>query len=210
VNRQFLHQYTRNTGLNETIRWTTNIKKNFDMNFSSTTGYTINKNPGSFQFSTGDSTKASGGGGVSSSNNLNYFTETLSAEFTAYTNNGWLMAANFDYTYTNTNSKTFNASVPLFTPSIAKQLFKKKNGEIRLTVFDVLDKNTSVSKTVGSGGVVSYTRTNVLSRYAMLTFTWNLGNFAGSNQRRMPGFFPGRGRPGGGGGGFRGGGGFPD
>jgi len=72
----------------------------------------------------------------------------------------------------------------------------------------VLDKNTSVSKTVGSYGAVTYNRTNVLSRYAMLTFTWNLNNFAGSNQRRMPGMFPGR--PRGGGGGFKGGGGFPD
>ena len=208
VNRQFLHQYTRNTALNETIRWTTNIKKNFDMNFSSTTGYTINKNPGAFSngSAAADSSK-SGTQGVTASNNLNYFTETLGAEFTAYTNNGWLIAANFDYTYTYTNSKTFNASIPLFTPSIAKQLFKKKNGEIRLTVFDVLDKNTSVSKTVGAGGAVTYNRTNVLSRYAMLTFTWNLNNFAGANQRRMPGFFPGRGgfRGGGGGGGFRGG-----
>jgi len=210
INGLVAHQYTRNTGLNETIRWTTNIKKNFDMNFSSSTGYTINKNPGVVVNNSASDTAKPGGRGVSSSNNLNYFTETLGAEFTAYTNNGWLIAANFDYTYTYTNSKTFNASIPLLTPSIAKQLFKKKNGEIRLTVFDALNKNTSVSKTVGAGGAVSYARTNVLSRYAMLTFTWNLGNFAGSNQRRMPGFFPGRFR-GGGGGGFRnGGGGFRD
>ena len=79
------------------------------MNFSSTTGYTINKNPGAFpngSIST-DSSKTGTAGGVSSSNNLNSFTETLSAEFTAYTNNGWLMAASFDYTYTYTHSKTF-------------------------------------------------------------------------------------------------------
>ncbi|HEY4109213.1 outer membrane beta-barrel protein [Puia sp.] len=199
---RYAHEYTRNTGLNETIRWTTNIKKNFDMNFSSTTGYTINKNPG-VQRARTDSAKTSN---VSSSNNLNTFTETLSAEFTAYTNSGWLIAANFDYTYAYTHSNTYTAHIPLFTPSIAKQLFKKKNGELRLTVFDVLNKNTSVSKTVGSYGAVTYNRTNVLSRYAMLTFTYNLNNFAGSNQRRMPGMFPGRFR-GGGGGGFRGGGG---
>ena len=203
---QFAHEYTKNTSLNETIRWTTNIKKNFDMNFSSTTGYTINKTPGT-SWGVSDSTSKTGGRSNSSGNNLNYFTETLSAEFTAYTNSGWLMAATFDYTYTYTNSKTFQANIPLFTPSIAKQLFKKKNGELRLTVFDVLNKNTSVSKTVGTAGAVTYQRTNVLSRYAMLTFTYNLNNFAGANQRRMPGMFPGRFR---GGGGFRdGNGGFP-
>jgi hypothetical protein len=42
----------------------------------------------------------------------------------------------------------------------------------------------------------------------MLTFTYNLNNFQGANQRKFPGMFPGRFR--GGGGGFRdGNGGFP-
>ena len=208
---QFAHLFTKNTTLNETIRWTTNIRKNFDMNFSSSTGYTINKIPGLPQTNAQSDTSKNGGKGVSSNSNLNSFTETLSTEFTAYTNSGWLISATFDYTYTYTNSKTFNASIPLLTPSIAKQLFKKKNGELRLTVFDVLNQNTSVSKTV-SAGATSYTRTNVLGRYAMLTFTYNLGSFAGANQRRMPGMFPGRFMRGGGGGGFRdgGGGGFRD
>jgi len=203
---QYAHLYTKNTTLNETIRWTTNIRKNFDMNFSSSTGYTINKIPGLPQMNSQSDTSKSGGRGVSSNNNLNIFTETLSTEFTAYTNSGWLIAATFDYTYTYTNSKTFNASIPLLTPSIAKQLFKKKNGELRLTVFDVLNKNTNVSKSV-SAGATSYSRTNVLSRYAMLTFTYNLGKFVGAAQRRMPGFFGRgfRGEGGGGGGGFHGG-----
>src|SRR6185503_12365762 len=108
-----------------------------------------------------------------------------------------------------THSSGYNASVPLLNPSIARQLFKKKNGEIRLTVFDLLNQNVSVSKSVSNLGQVSYNRNNVLTRYAMLTFTYNLNNFAGSNQRRMPGFFrgarPGGGFHGGGGGGFRGG-----
>jgi len=195
----YTHLYTKNTTLGETISWTTNIKKNFDMNLSAASTYTIPTIPGA---GSGTSSKDSSGAKVNQ--NLNSFSETLGAEFTAYTNNGWLIAATFDYIYTYTHSKTFNASVPLFTPSIAKQLFKKKNGELRLTVFDVLNKNTSVSKTVGALGAVSYQRSNVLSRYAMLTFTYNLNNFAGANQRRMPGFFPGRFRDGGG---MRGGGG---
>ena len=171
------------------------------MNLSSASAYNIAAHTGLASLG--------GGGKSSSNNNLNSFSETVSTEFTAYTNNGWLIAASFDYTYTYTNSSTYNASVPILTPSIAKQLFKKKNGELRLTVFDVLNQNTSVAKTVSTTNT-AYTRTNVLSRYAMLTFTYNLNNFPGSNQRR-PGVFPGGGRfrggppGGGGGGGFRGG-----
>ncbi len=187
----FSHDYSRNTSLGETISWTTNIKKNFDMNFSSASNYNI----GSNSFNT--------------SQNLDYFTQKCSAEITAYTNSGWLIATTFDYTYTDNHTPGYNASVPLLSPSIAKSLFKKKNGEIRLTAFDLLNSNTYVNKT-SSGLGYTASRTNTLSRYVMLTFTWNLNNFAASNQRRMPGMFPGGGRfrgGGGGGGGMRGGGG---
>jgi hypothetical protein len=127
-------------------------------------------------------------------NNLNAFSQAFSIELTAYSNNGWLFAANLDYTYTNNNAAAYNASVPLLSPSIAKQVFKKKNGEIRLSVFDLLNQNVAVSKSVTSS-LETYTRTNVLSRYAMLTFTYNLNNFSDSKQKQMPGLFPpGRGR----------------
>lgn len=198
---QYSHLYTKNTVLSETLSWTTNIRKNFDMNLSAASSYTIPRIPGAGA----GTVKSDSSTSKTANSNLNSFSETISAEFTAYTNNGWLIAATFDYIYTYNHSSTYNSSVPLFTPSIAKQLFKKKNGELRLTVFDVLDKNTYVTKSVGTG-TVSYQRTNVLSRYAMLTFTYNLNNFAGTNQRRMPGMFQGRFRDGGGGGGFRGGG----
>jgi hypothetical protein len=191
ANNAFSHDYTRNTTLSETVSWTTNIKKNFDMNFSSASTYNIARTTGQ--------------------TNLNYYTQVLSAEITAYTNSGWLIATTFDYTFSGNRAPGYNASVPLLNPSIAKQLFKKKNGELRLSVFDLLNQNTAVTRTVTANQITD-SRTNTLRRYAMLTFTYNLNNFAGSQQRRMPGFFPGGGRfrgGGGGGGGMRGGGG-PD
>jgi Outer membrane protein beta-barrel family/Carboxypeptidase regulatory-like domain len=190
----FRHLYTKNTTVGETISWTTNIKKNFDMNLSAASSYTIPS------YSGNQSSNSKSG---SSSASLTSFTETVSTEFTAYTNNGWLIAATFDYTYTYTHSPSYNVSAPVLTPSIAKQLFKKKNGELRFSVFDVFDKNALVSKTV-SANSESFSKNNVLSRYAMLTFTYNLNNFPGAQRR---GQFPGGrfiGRPPGGGG-FRGG-----
>jgi hypothetical protein len=181
----YQHDYTRNTGLSETISWTTNIKKNFDMNFSSSSTYNIARNT------------------LNSNQSLNYFLQKFSAEITAYTNKGWLIATTFDYTYSNNHTPGYNASVPLLSPSIAKSLFKKKNGEIRLTTFDLLNSNTYVNKTVSATGYTA-SRTNTLSRYTMLTFTWNLNNFAGPQQKRMPGMFNNFRRDGGG---MRGGGG---
>jgi len=186
----YQHDYSRNTTLSQTVSWTTNIRKNFDMNLSATSNYTIARNS------------------LHPQQNFDYFSQVVDAEITAYTNSGWLIATNFTYTYTDNRVPGYNASIPLISPSIAKSLFRKKNGELRLTVFDLLKENTSVSKTV-SLNRVSTSRTSTLQRYAMLTFTYNLNNFAGKNQRKMPGVFPGRFRNGGGGGGggFRGGGG---
>jgi len=182
ADNEWAHVYSRNSFISETISWTTNIKKNFDMNLSSTSKYNINRRMGApVQKS-------------NTQNNLNAFSQAFSIELTAYSNNGWLFAANLDYTYTNNNAAAYNASVPLLSPSIAKQVFKKKNGEIRLSVFDLLNQNVAVSKSVTSS-LETYTRTNVLSRYAMLTFTYNLNNFSDSKQKQMPGLFPpGRGR----------------
>jgi len=180
------HDYARNTVLTETVSWTTNIRKNFDMNLSSALNYTIARNS------------------LRPTADFDYFSEVVNAEFTAYTNSGWLVASDFTYTYTDNHTPGYNASIPLWSPSIAKQLFAKKQGELRLTVFDALNQNTMVSKQV-SLNQVSDSRTTTLTRYVMLTFTYNLNNFGQNRQRRGPGMMP----PGGGrfrGGGRRGGG----
>ncbi|HMC85188.1 MAG TPA: outer membrane beta-barrel protein, partial [Chitinophagaceae bacterium] len=163
--------YVRNTTLAETVSWTTNLKDNFDMNFSSATTYYITKNS------------------LKPTLNQNYYTEVLSAEITYYTKSGWLVATDFDYTYNANRAPGYNASIPLLNPSIAKQIFKNKQGEIRLSVFDLLNQNVSVARTVSSN-TIQDSKTNVLTRYAMLTFTYNLRKFAGQGQK-MPGMFRG-------------------
>ena len=163
--------YSRNTTLGETLSWTTNLKDNFDMNFSSATTYYIARNS------------------LQPKQNLNYYTEVLSTEITYFTKNGWLAAIDFDYTYNGSRPKGYNSSVPLLNPAIAKQIFKNKQGEIRLSVFDLLNQNVSVSRSLTANAITD-TKTNVLTRYAMLTFTYNLRKFAGQGQR-MPGMFRG-------------------
>ncbi|WP_158559125.1 outer membrane beta-barrel protein [Deminuibacter soli] len=178
--------YTRNTGLNGTIRWTTNLDNYFDMNFSSTSTYNIARNT------------------VNTRTNANYFFQAFSAEITYFSKNGWIVASDLDYSYNGNHSPGYNASVPLWNPAIAKQFLKNHAAELRLQVFDLLNQNTAVARAVTTNTITD-TRTNTLKRYFMLTFTYNLRNFAGNqNQRRMPGFFGGD-RGDGNGGGNRGG-----
>lgn len=166
-----LSNYTRNTSLSQTVKWTSNLKNNFDMNFSATTTYNIARNS------------------LQPTQNANYYAGTISTELTYFSNSGWIVAGDFDYTYSNNHTAGYNTSVPLFNPSIAKQFLKNHAGELRLSVFDLFNQNQSVSRTV-TGNTIQDVRNNVRTQYIMLTFTYNLRQFAGK-QQRMPGLFRG-------------------
>lgn len=85
---------------------------------------------------------------------------------------------------------------------------KKQAGELKLSVFDLLKQNQSISRTI-TGPVTEDIQTQVLKQYFMLTFTYKLKNFGVAATRQggfnrgeggMPGGGFGGGRPGGGGG----------
>ncbi|MDE3142882.1 MAG: outer membrane beta-barrel protein [Bacteroidota bacterium] len=168
--------FTKNTTLGETVKWTTNLKDNFDMNLSAGTNYVIAYNT------------------LNPTQNANYFVHTVTTDFTFYTKSGWILASDFTYTYSGNRPPGYNASVPLINPSIAKQFFKNKAGELRLTIFDLLNQNVAVSRSVSTNTIVD-SKTNVLKQYFMLTFTYNLRNFAGQ-QQKMPNMFRGMRPPG--------------
>jgi uncharacterized membrane protein YgcG len=182
---------TRSYNLSETVKWTTNLKNNFDMNLSTTFTY----NP----------IRSS----LSSETNSNYMTHVLSADFTAYSNNGWTIASDFDYTHYFGRPAGYNTSVFLITPSIAKTFLKNKAGELRLSCFDLLNQNQTVSVNSNANQIVNSISNN-LKRYVMLTFTYNLRAFGAAqrgqgqqqNQMRNMMFQGGQGNMGG----FQGGG----
>jgi hypothetical protein len=188
-----ISNYTRNTILAQTVKWTTNLKKNFDMNLS--TSYTYNPVRNT----------------LSPNQNTNFTAWSMAADFTLYSDKGWIIASDFDLTKYGNRPAGFNTSVFLITPSIAKQFLKNKAGELRLSCFDVLKQNLAISSSASANQIVN-TRTNNLTQYFMLTFTYNLRNFAGQQSMMRGGNMMMRGAegmrfqmPGGGGNNRRGG-----
>jgi hypothetical protein len=118
--------------------------------------------------------------------NSEYYTQTYSADVSYTFLKNIVLSTDFDY-YVNTGrANGFNQSIPLWNGSLAYELFKKRNGELKFSVNDLLNQNQSISRTV-SDGYIQDTRSTVLRRYFLLTFTYNL-NRAGTQQRRgMPG-----------------------
>lgn len=67
-------------------------------------------------------------------------------------------------------------TVLLWTAGIGKQLFKDKRGEIQISVFDILNQNNQISQHFYDSYFEEST-SNVLTRYAMLSFSYNLSKF---------------------------------
>jgi hypothetical protein len=73
----------------------------------------------------------------------------------------------------NGQSNGYNQNSILWNMSLAKKLFAKQAGEIKLTVADLLGQNKSLSRTIASS-YIEDDRNEVLTRYFILTFTYTV------------------------------------
>jgi hypothetical protein len=159
--------YTQNSSFGETLKWTTNLKKDFDMVFSATPTYNI-------------ATYS-----VQPSENANYFSNTLIASPTFYTKSGWILSSTFNFTSYSGRAPGYNTSVPLLNAFVAKQFFKDKSGELKFFVFDLLNQNVSITRNI-TENYIQDVQTKVLTRYFLVSFIYNLRKFGG---QQMPGMF---------------------
>lgn len=105
-----------------------------------------------------------------------YFSHTTTAKLNLLTKKGWLFNTDLSNQTYSGLSDGYNQSYWLWNMAIAKKILKGQKGEIRLSVFDLLDQNQSISRNVTETYFEDVT-TKVLKQYFMLTFTYNLKNF---------------------------------
>ncbi len=110
---------------------------------------------------------------INAEQNQTLFNQTYSVDLNTLLAWGIFANIHFDYDIYQNDRFGFNQDVPILSASLYKVLFPNKRGEIRLSGYDLLNRNLGVNQ-FANANMVSETRTSTLARYYMLSFTYNL------------------------------------
>lgn len=110
----------------------------------------------------------------------NYVNQSAGVQFNLLSKNGWFFQNDLTSQNYNGLSAGLNQNYWLWNASIGKKFLKNKQGELKLTAFDLLKQNQSLVRTV-SENFIQDSQTQVLQQYFMLTFTYSLKNFGKPN-----------------------------
>ena len=113
------------------------------------------------------------GAGIS---NSSYVNQSIGGTLNLLNKKGWFIQNDVSSQIYSGLSGGLDQSYTLWNAAIGKKFLKNRAGELKLSVFDLLKQNQSISRTV-TGTEITDAQSQVLQRYFMLTFTYNLKNF---------------------------------
>ncbi len=108
---------------------------------------------------------------LQSSSNNNYFNLLSTAKVNWTFWKGMVVQSEITHTWYTGLSSSFNRNYLLWNASLAKKFSKDDQGEFKISVFDVLQQNNSITRTVGDTYVEDL-KNVVLQQYFMATFTY--------------------------------------
>ena len=150
----FANSYTMGGG----VDLSSNVSRNVDFTLSYNANYNIVENTMRPQL---DNT---------------YYLQTTGARFSFIFLENWVWRSDISYLMYRGLGEDFNQDYALWNMNVGRKFLRNNLGELTLSVFDLLKQNDSIIRNV-SGNYVEDLRTNALTRFFMLTFTYNLRNF---------------------------------
>ncbi len=151
---------------------------NFTNNYNFTAGISLSSNISEYI----DYTLSYSGNFNNAVNSFNpdldnkFYSHNISARLNLLTKNGWFILNDLGNQVYTGLADGFNQNFWLWNVSAGKKFLEKQRGELKITVFDLLKQNQSVTRTVDAL-YIEDVQTVVLQQYFMLTFTYTLRNF---------------------------------
>ena len=150
--------FTTTWNMNASAMLSGHTKEKFDYNLNYSPTYSIVKNSS-----------------IPQADN-NYYTQNIAARINWTVWKGLVLSTDFNYRIYSGLSTSYNQNYALWNASIGKKFFKKQNGQLKFSVYDILNGQNSLSHTV-TDIYVQNRQTNVLVRYYMLSFVYQLRNY---------------------------------
>ncbi|WP_299986322.1 TonB-dependent receptor [uncultured Pontibacter sp.] len=172
--------YANNTNLGAGINISSNISEKIDFSVSTFSSYNIVSNT------------------LRTTQNNNFFNQNTSVRYNWILWKDLVYRTELNHQYNSGLSAGVDNSFLLWNMSLGKKIFKDKQGEISLSVNDLMNQNVSIRRNI-TESYVEDVQSTVLQRFFMLTFSYNIRSFKGApatedNMQRGPGMY--RGRPG--------------
>lgn len=105
--------------------------------------------------------------------NTNYLTKVFSAEMDNYLPFNFLLNQSFNYTINSGRAEGFNTAIPIWNANFSKFFMKNNRAELKVSAFDILNKNAGISRNVSQNQIVDQYY-NVINQYFMLSFIYSL------------------------------------
>lgn len=118
---------------------------------------------------------------VQSELNNNYFNHVAGFQLNLLSKNGWLFQNDLTNQMFRGLTAGFNQNYWLWNMAAGKKFLKDQRGELKLSVFDLLQQNQAISRVV-TETYIEDVQNEVLQQYFMLTFTYKLRNFGGRSR----------------------------
>ena len=156
------NNFTNTFSVSQSLGLNLNVKEKLNMEFRGRLSY--------------NSVKYSVQQNVNNNLNSKYFSQNYSTQVNYYILKDLIASTDFNYSIRSGLADGYNLSIPLWNGGIAWQLFEKKNGQLKFSVNDILNQNSDIDRRIGEN-YISDSRTVILQRYCLLTFTYNFNRF---------------------------------
>lgn len=157
--------YSTTWNYNAGLVLSSNISEKIDFSVSYTSNYNDVKNS------------------IQQSANNNYYIGLTALKLTIMHWKGLLIGSDFTHYQFQGLSGQFNQQIPLWGGSIGYKFLKNRAAEFKISVFDLLTRNNSITRNV-TESYVEDLQNSALRKYILFTFTYNLKKFGEKEQKK--------------------------